>query len=39
MSRRQGIDSAALDSLLTMSNSTKQLVLLKKKNVLVSRKV
>jgi hypothetical protein len=31
MSRRQGIHSAALDSLLTMSNSTKKLVLLKKK--------
>jgi hypothetical protein len=38
--RRQGIDSTAVDSLLTMSNSTIKLVLIFKKiNILVSRKV
>jgi hypothetical protein len=37
---RQGIDSTALDSLLTMSNSTIKLVLIFKRfNILVSRKV
>jgi hypothetical protein len=38
--RRQGIDSTAFDSLLTISNSTIKLVLIFKKiNILVSRKV
>jgi hypothetical protein len=37
---RQGIDSTAFDSLLTMSNSTIKLVLIfKRLNILVSRKV
>jgi hypothetical protein len=37
--RRQGIDSTAFDSLLTMSNSTVKLVLIKKKITILGSRI